>query len=67
MIVPSAIVVQYPRPGHDTFDIPTYSFLVENEKLGKKVLFELGIMKAWKEKQPECTSPSHSPGLSIRY
>jgi hypothetical protein len=33
-------------------DIPCYSFLVENKKLGKKVLYDLGIMKAWKEKLP---------------
>ncbi|KAF8257830.1 beta-lactamase-like protein [Lactarius quietus] len=52
LIAPPTILVQSPRPGHDTLDIPTYSFLVENEKAGKKVLFELGIMKAWEEKLP---------------
>jgi hypothetical protein len=61
LIAPPAMIVQSPRPGHDTLDIPTYSFLVENEKAGKKALFELGIMKAWREKLPHCTSPSHYP------
>ncbi len=64
-MAPSAILVQSPRPGHDTVDVPTYSFLVENERAGKKVLFELGIMKAWKEKLPQCTSPSHCPYFFI--
>lgn len=40
------------NPIHDATDIPLFSFLIENKKLGKKVLFDLGIMKAWKEKQP---------------
>ena len=33
-------------------DLPAYSFLVENETAGKKVLYDLGFMKAWKEKLP---------------
>jgi len=33
-------------------NISLYSFLVENEVAGKKVLFDLGFMKAWKEKLP---------------
>jgi len=33
-------------------EIPAYSFLVENETAGKKVLYDLGFMKAWKEKLP---------------
>ena len=33
-------------------DVPMYSFLVENEVAGKKVLYDLGFMKAWKEKFP---------------
>jgi hypothetical protein len=49
--LPTAYVVQKQIPGHDLLDIPCYSFLIENEKLGKKALYDLGIMKAWKEKQ----------------
>ena len=33
-------------------DIPASSFLIENEAAGKKVLYDLGFMKAWKEKLP---------------
>ena len=64
LIAPPTIIVQSPRPGYATLDIPTYSFLVENEMAGENVLFELGpagMMKAWKEMLPDCTSPSHRP------
>jgi hypothetical protein len=50
--VPTAYVFQDQIPGHDSLDIPGFSFLIENENLGKKMLYDLGIMKAWKEKQP---------------
>ena len=33
-------------------DIPASSFLIESEAAGKKVLYDLGFMKAWKEKLP---------------
>jgi hypothetical protein len=39
-------------PGHDILDIPCYSFLIEHKKSGKKILYDLGLMKEWKEKQP---------------
>jgi len=39
-------------PGHDVWDFPCYGFLIENENLGKKVLFDSGLMKAWREKLP---------------
>ncbi|KAH9173065.1 hypothetical protein EDB89DRAFT_804252 [Lactarius sanguifluus] len=65
LVAPSAIFVQSPRPGHGTVNVPTYSFLVENERVGKKVLFELGIMKAWKEKLPQLVSVVQSIGGTI--
>ncbi|KAN0131826.1 hypothetical protein V8E53_010354 [Lactarius tabidus] len=65
LIAPPSMIVQSPRPGHDTLDIPTYSFLVENERAGKKALFELGMMKDWKEKLPHLTSMVQSIGGNI--
>ena len=52
MTVPIAYVFKRQIPGHDVLDCPCYSFLIENDTLGKKSLYDLGIMKAWKEKQP---------------
>jgi len=51
-VLPTAMLVQPPIAGHDTMDTSLYSFLVENEVAGKKMLFDLGFMKAWKEKLP---------------
>jgi len=51
-VLPTAMLVQPPIAGHDTTDVPLFSFLVENDVAGKKVLYDLGFMKAWKEKLP---------------
>lgn len=53
-------VVFNPVPGHDLLSTPTYSFLIENKKLGKKVLYDLGLMKAWKQKEPPVSKCSVS-------
>ena len=45
-------------------EAPLYSFLVENERVGKKALFDLGTMKTWKEKLPQCTS-HHCPSYTF--
>ncbi|GLA63284.1 hypothetical protein AtubIFM55763_009763 [Aspergillus tubingensis] len=50
--VPTAYVVDRPIAGHSVLDMPCYSFLIENRRLNKKVLFDLGIRKNWKEKLP---------------
>jgi hypothetical protein len=50
--VPTAYVVKKQIPGHELLDMPCYSFLIENKQNGKKILFDLGLMKAWKEKLP---------------
>jgi hypothetical protein len=52
MVLPSSMMVQPRVSGHDFMNIPLYSFLIENEKVGKKLLFDLGMMKAWKQKSP---------------
>ncbi|OKL57597.1 hypothetical protein UA08_06949 [Talaromyces atroroseus] len=50
--MPTAYVLSNQLPGHDVLEMPCYSFLIENKKSGKKVLFDLGLMKAWREKEP---------------
>jgi len=52
IVAPAAMMVQPPIAGHDIMDIPIYSFLIESEAAGKKMLYDLGIVKAWEEKQP---------------
>ena len=45
-------VIRNPVPGHDLLAAPCFSFLIENKKLGKKVLYDLGLVKAWEQKLP---------------
>jgi len=52
IVAPAAMLVQPPIAGHDVMDVPVYSFPIENEAAGKKILYDLGIMKAWEAKQP---------------
>ena len=53
MTMPASLHFQTPMPGHDILDLPIYSFLLENEKAQKKALFDLGLMKGWKEHHPD--------------
>ncbi|KAI0292383.1 hypothetical protein BC826DRAFT_1105488 [Russula brevipes] len=50
IVVPASFAVQPPIRGHELLDLPALCFLVQNDKTGKKVMFDLGIMKAWKTK-----------------
>ncbi|GKZ89072.1 hypothetical protein AnigIFM59636_010787 [Aspergillus niger] len=50
--VPTAYGFKTPILGHDTLNMPCYSFLIENRNNNEKVLFDLGLRKDWKEKLP---------------
>lgn len=45
---PSTFMVP-PIHGHDDLACPAYSFLVENERLGRKIVFDLGVKKDWEQ------------------
>ena len=47
IVVPANAFVQPVLKGQDTLNLPTCSFLVENKKLGKTILFDLGCRKDW--------------------
>ena len=51
--MPTSLHFQTPIPGRDILDMPIYSFLLENEKAQKKALFDLDLMKGWKERHPD--------------
>lgn len=63
--MPMSMVVQTPILGHDVLDLPLYSFLIDNEKADKKVLFDLGLMKAWKERRPDILTKAQSANASV--
>lgn len=53
IVAPAAtdMLVRLPMTAHDVMDVPLYSFLIETEATVKKILYDLGITKAWEAKQ----------------
>jgi hypothetical protein len=50
---PASMVIKEPLPGHEILPgTPCYSFLIENRAMNKKILFDLGLVKAWRTKLP---------------
>lgn len=50
--LPTAYFLDPRINGCDEFSGPSYSFLVEHEPSGTKVLFDLGISKSWESGAP---------------
>ncbi|KAL4755602.1 MBL fold metallo-hydrolase [Aspergillus foveolatus] len=50
--LPTKHLITEPVPSHDNFNAPCFSFLVENKAKKEKLLFDLGLTKAWREKFP---------------
>jgi hypothetical protein len=38
--------------GHTTLASPSFSFLIEHEHLGRKILFDMGVQKEWEDQAP---------------
>ncbi|KAL8883482.1 MAG: hypothetical protein Q9215_008207, partial [Flavoplaca cf. flavocitrina] len=51
--------------GHDIIDCPAYSFLIENEKSGQKILFDLGVRKDWENLAPKISNSIREKGWSV--
>jgi len=51
--MPVGIMFEPTIKGHTKLASPSYSFLVENERLGRKVLFDLGLEKDWEVQAPD--------------
>ncbi|KAL4817530.1 metallo-beta-lactamase superfamily protein [Aspergillus spinulosporus] len=54
--IQTRFIVKEQVAGHDTICTPSYSFLVENKARSKKILFDLGLPKAWEKKIPPSIS-----------
>jgi hypothetical protein len=52
--------------GHTRLASPSYSFLVENEYLGSKILFDLGTRKDWREQLPGILKMTEDFGWDVR-
>lgn len=52
--------------GHTRLASPSYSFLIENESLGIKLLFDLGTQKKWREQAPAVVKMIDESGWDVR-
>ena len=47
IVVPAKAFVEPVQKGHEFMNMPTFAFLVENKKLDKTIMFDLGCRKDW--------------------
>lgn len=61
--VPMVLLATPPIPGFTNLgSVPSWSFLIEHEGLGKKILFDLGIPPDWQKMSPAIST---FPGWDI--
>lgn len=51
--------------GHTKLASPCFSFLIEHEKSGRKLLYDLGVLKNWKDQPPEVADQIEGDGCEI--
>jgi len=68
IVVPAKAFVQPVQKGHETMNMPTFSFLIEHKKLGKTILFDLGCRKDWWNLSPVAAASIKNgvPGLNVK-
>jgi hypothetical protein len=47
VVCPTSYFLEPTITGQEYLNLPTFAFLIENKKLGKTVLFDLGCRKDW--------------------
>lgn len=66
-LVPSTFLMEPIVPGFIHMpSLPSWSFLVEHELSGKKVLFDLGVPPNWKEMSPVTTEHTIAAGWRVK-
>lgn len=67
IVVPAWAFVQPVQKGHETMNMPTFAFLVQNKNLGKTIMFDLGCRKDWWNHAPHAYNSIKNgiPGLNI--
>jgi glyoxylase-like metal-dependent hydrolase (beta-lactamase superfamily II) len=67
IVVPAWAFVQPVQKGHETMNMPTFAFLIENKKLDKRFMFDLGCRKDWWNHSPAAHASIKNgiPGLKI--
>lgn len=68
IVVPTDSAVEPLISGYKWLNLPTYSFYIKNEHLGREVLFDLGMRKDWQNSVPHIrdTVAAQVNGLNIK-
>jgi len=67
IVIPAGVFVQPVQKGHETMNLPTFAFSIENKQLGKTIMFDLGCRKDWWNHAPSAYASIKNgiPGLNI--
>lgn len=63
--IPFSVFVEPPIKGLEYLDCPAYSFLIEHPANGRKVLFDLGVRKDWKNLAPRIADRIRGGGWQV--
>lgn len=68
LVAPAKSFVQPIIKGHETINMPTFSFILKHKGSGKTILFDIGSRKDWWNFAPSVTSLIKAviPGLNIK-
>lgn len=64
MTLPTISLIGPTIKGHEDLNLPTYAFYVQNRRLNKRILFDLGTRKDWWNLPPGVVSAILSKGVS---
>ena len=63
--IPLSVFVEPPIKSHDYLDCPAFSFLIEHPTNGRKLLFDLGVRKDWKNLSPRIADRIRGGGWQV--
>lgn len=66
MLLHAVSFVEPVMPGHETMNMTDVAFLVENSRLGKKAMFDLGVRKDFWNLPPKITERLGNIALGLR-
>ena len=63
--MPSSVFMTPSYKGLDTLDAPAFSFLIEHQSSGRKLLFDLGVRKDWENLPPTIVKSIRDVGCTV--
>ena len=64
--IPYSLILTPPYRGLDAIDCPAFSFLIEHQSSGRKLLFDLGVRKDWENLPAMMVKRIKDAGWSVK-